>query len=192
MAKVKGPLFSIDASGAVAESMVHANWKGIHVVRGYVEPSNPSTENQKVIRQFLAAMGKNTVKILTPQIGLLLGSLMYQLLKAATPAGQIWNACFGKQTLDYVKTPANWTLIKASLAASAATPAVWESTAIGLGMIALDDPKYSEIVSPGLQLFMGGYAAFRLALTGGTSNYNTHPKLWTATILGNFATDYIT
>jgi hypothetical protein len=50
MAKVKGPLFSLDASGKIADSIVYLKWKGISDVRAYVIPANPRTEKQQAQR----------------------------------------------------------------------------------------------------------------------------------------------
>ena len=53
MAKVKGPLFSIDASGKLADSLVYMKWKGINDVRQYVIPANPRTSAQQTQRGYL-------------------------------------------------------------------------------------------------------------------------------------------
>ena len=50
MAKTKGPLFSLDASGKLADSLVYLKWKGISDVRSYVIPANPRTEKQQAQR----------------------------------------------------------------------------------------------------------------------------------------------
>jgi hypothetical protein len=47
MAKVKGPLFSLDASGKLADSIVYLKWKGISDVRSYVIPANPRSPRQQ-------------------------------------------------------------------------------------------------------------------------------------------------
>lgn len=52
MAKVTGPLMSIDAGGAFADTMVYATWKGINYSRQYAIPSNPRTANQLQIRDY--------------------------------------------------------------------------------------------------------------------------------------------
>jgi len=52
MAKVTGPLMSIDASGAFADTMVYAKWKGINYSRQYAIPGNPRTANQLQIRDY--------------------------------------------------------------------------------------------------------------------------------------------
>ncbi|MBA7521987.1 hypothetical protein ES705_14099 [subsurface metagenome] len=46
MAKLKGPLMSLGASGQLAKTLVYFPWKGLAVVREYVIPSNPKTALQ--------------------------------------------------------------------------------------------------------------------------------------------------
>ncbi|GAI59148.1 unnamed protein product [marine sediment metagenome] len=59
MAKVKGPLFSLGASGKLADSLVYMNWKGIDDVRQYVIPANPKTADQQTQRgYFTTAVGQ--------------------------------------------------------------------------------------------------------------------------------------
>lgn len=55
MAKVKGPLFSLSASGQIAKTLVYGDWKGIDVVRKYVIPANPNTAGQQTQRGIFAA-----------------------------------------------------------------------------------------------------------------------------------------
>ncbi len=38
MAKVKAPLFSLDARGKIADTLVYAVWKGLNYCRKYVIP----------------------------------------------------------------------------------------------------------------------------------------------------------
>ena len=52
MAKVKGPLFSLSASGQIAKTLVYGDWKGIDVVRKYVIPANPNTAAQQQQRGY--------------------------------------------------------------------------------------------------------------------------------------------
>ncbi|MBA7569658.1 hypothetical protein ES695_01875 [Candidatus Atribacteria bacterium 1244-E10-H5-B2] len=59
MAKVKGPLFSLDARGQIAKTLVYMGWKGKKDVREYVIPANPKTELQKKQRAyFKTAVGE--------------------------------------------------------------------------------------------------------------------------------------
>lgn len=55
MAKLKAPLLSMGASGAIGKTMVFFNWKGIDAVREYVIPSNPKTTAQNTQRGYLIA-----------------------------------------------------------------------------------------------------------------------------------------
>jgi hypothetical protein len=50
MAKLKGPLLSMRASGQIGKSQVYATWRGVQYVRQLVDPSNPRTEAQTSTR----------------------------------------------------------------------------------------------------------------------------------------------
>lgn len=50
MAKLIGPLMSMDASGTVAGTLTFAKWKGRNYVRQRVIPSNPQTAAQTGVR----------------------------------------------------------------------------------------------------------------------------------------------
>ncbi len=54
MAKVTGPLMSLEARGQFGKALVFSKWKSIQYCRKYVIPSNPSTEAQISIRQYFA------------------------------------------------------------------------------------------------------------------------------------------
>lgn len=64
MAKLKAPLLSLGASGAIGKTMVFFNWKGLDVVREYVVPSNPKTALQVTQRGHLtqAVAGVHTAQ----------------------------------------------------------------------------------------------------------------------------------
>jgi hypothetical protein len=51
MARVSGPLFSMTASGALAEALVYSKWKGREYVRQFVIPQNPQTAKQLNVRK---------------------------------------------------------------------------------------------------------------------------------------------
>ena len=62
MARVTGPLMSVDASGQFGKSLVFAKWKGRNYVRKLVIPANPDSAAQKGVRammSFLAAGWKS-------------------------------------------------------------------------------------------------------------------------------------
>jgi len=63
MAKTTGPLFSLGASGKLADTLVYAVWKGIATVRQFVVPANPNTTAQQNQRGFFTnavAFWRNT------------------------------------------------------------------------------------------------------------------------------------
>lgn len=53
MAKLKAPLFSLGARGALGKALVYFPWKGIDCVREYVIPTNPRTAGQVTQRGYL-------------------------------------------------------------------------------------------------------------------------------------------
>lgn len=53
MAGVKGPLFSLDASGTVGDAIVFAKWKGRNYVRRHAIPSNPKSVGQVSVRAMI-------------------------------------------------------------------------------------------------------------------------------------------
>ena len=54
MAKVHGPLFSLDARGKLADTLVYSIWKGLNYCREYIVPKNPNTSGQQLIRGYFA------------------------------------------------------------------------------------------------------------------------------------------
>lgn len=52
MAKLNAPLFSFNATGQLAKSLVYFGWKGLDVVRSYVIPANPKTASQVIQRGY--------------------------------------------------------------------------------------------------------------------------------------------
>ena len=50
MARVKGPLFSLDASGSLAKTVTYSKWKGRNYTRQHVIPQNPQSTNQVNVR----------------------------------------------------------------------------------------------------------------------------------------------
>lgn len=53
MAKVTGPLMSLDASGTVAGTITFSRWKGINYVRQRVIPTYSNTFKQAAIRNLI-------------------------------------------------------------------------------------------------------------------------------------------
>ncbi|MGM0420784.1 MAG: hypothetical protein ACQEQG_07270 [Bacillota bacterium] len=51
MAKVTGPLFSMDARGKFGDDMVFSNWKGVNYVRRHTESTQPNTAKQQAVKK---------------------------------------------------------------------------------------------------------------------------------------------
>lgn len=182
---------SLEARGKLGDALVAFVWKGRNILRAWTIPSNPRSEGQKLIRQKFAAMGKNTKAIKEITATLASGSAMYQLIKAVTPATQIWNAEFAKQALADLKVDATFVDFWSDITNDGLLTA-WQANAAALGMVSLTGAPYATEIPPEIILAMGAYAAFKLDLTGTTSVYNTHPTNWTDAQVSDFATDYYT
>ncbi|MBA7573065.1 hypothetical protein ES708_14854 [subsurface metagenome] len=55
MAKVKGPLFSLGATGQIAKTLVYGVWKGVAYARQHIIPANPKTADQQEQRGFFTS-----------------------------------------------------------------------------------------------------------------------------------------
>jgi len=56
MAKLKAPLLSLGAAGAIGKALVFFNWKGLDVAREYVVPTNPKSDDQITQRGYMKVM----------------------------------------------------------------------------------------------------------------------------------------
>ena len=63
MAKVTGPLFSVSATGKVADTLVFFGWKGSSVVRQWLKPANPQSAGQGDVRIVLGGLGRACGKV---------------------------------------------------------------------------------------------------------------------------------
>jgi hypothetical protein len=63
MAKVTGPLYSMTASGKIADAMVFFGWKGIAVVRQWLIPLNRESAGQGDVRMVLGGVGRAAGKV---------------------------------------------------------------------------------------------------------------------------------
>lgn len=92
MAKLTGPLFSMDASGAFADAIVFSKWKGRNTARRLVTPSNPRTSGQELARNRMRVMGRGmhfAATATTVRSGQTVTD--QTLITQNTPSGQAWN-----------------------------------------------------------------------------------------------------
>lgn len=188
MAKLVGPLFSLEARGKVGEALVYFPFKGRNVVRAWTIPTNPRDIDQQLIRQKLASLGKFVSKIIRVTSVIVNGSKMYQLVKADTPATQIWNAHLVKKALDDLKTDNNFTTLSAAIAGTDVV-GEWQCAATTLGLETLTGPEYATAITPEMQLAMGAYAAYKMELSSTTDIYSTYPSNWTTDMVQHFQED---
>jgi len=131
MAKVKGPLMSLEASGSVANTLVFSIWKGRPYVRELVTPSNPQTASQVAYRGQQGTLAKAAAAVLTAKKDAAgYGSLFFKALRDNAESGQSWISTFmriARARFDSVSGEAN-TGIEAQSAR-------WESIAEGLNLV---------------------------------------------------------
>lgn len=192
MARLVAPVLSLEARGKIGDALVFFPWKGRNVARAWTKPANPRDVDQQLIRQKLACIGLNTKAIVTPETGLLNGSAIYQLIKAETPATQIWNAYFVKKAMDVAKVDANFVELSTDIFGCTSTITVWRCAATGLGFDTLTGDEYASEISPELQLAMGALAAYKLALSGADEKYTDYPSAWATSVIEAFETGYVT
>jgi hypothetical protein len=54
MARLTGPLLSLDASGSIFSTVVYSKWKGINYARLSVTPYNPKSDYQVGVREVMS------------------------------------------------------------------------------------------------------------------------------------------
>jgi hypothetical protein len=100
MAKVTGPLFSMDASGGFGGALVFGKWKGRNVVRQLVTPANPQTEDQEDARNRVRVVGAGQrFANLTTEKGAGRSITDKEALTALAPSGQAWNGFLSKSMI---------------------------------------------------------------------------------------------
>lgn len=99
MAKVSGPLMSMDASGKFGGAIVFSKWKGRNVVRQLVVPANPNSAGQEVARNRTRVTGAIQGWVNTTVLKAPTQTVTDKMrIKAVTPGGYAWNG-FLTQTL---------------------------------------------------------------------------------------------
>lgn len=173
MAKVNGPLFSLEARGKIGDSLVYFPWKGINAVREYVTPANPNTQPQRDQRGYLtdavdrihdaqaAAVRPFTARDVTA----------YAELARLFKASQTW---FNEASRQYVNQRVA-SLFGCIYKGGLVTPAV---DSIIIQVEPMEDEDSAN------------------AVTAGSWYYGTSPSAllstWAATFIGGVATDTIT
>lgn len=193
MAKVEGPLFSLEARGAVGKALVFFPWKGRHVVRGYVKPANPQSSLQGYVRVALKAISKWVKEVGNKRDGDSLDSKVYQACTSKAPAGTNWNAFIGAGFLDQLQvngtfqTTAFIDYIEEYSSLGTDELTAFNTNASDLNMADLSfNYGYTDNIPAGCQLYFGAVACYQKEIIS-TAPYNTDPASWAVSDVDDFA-----
>lgn len=177
MAKVDGPLFSLEAKGKIGDAIVFFPWKGRHAVRRWLKPTNPRDIDQKLVRQKLAAFGKVLGSIITPGAVLANGAEIVSAIKAITPATQIWNAYLVKKGMADLYKDATWTDVMTEVHQVAVSNA-YRSAAEALELTTLPSTAdgYASDIPAWQQLVAAAYACWKMDLSMSEVDMSVHPS----------------
>jgi len=92
MAKTTGPLFSLEASGTIGNTITYSRWKGRPYVRRRVIPVNPMTADQIKVRNAMRVLGagvsfQNATALINAELTL----TDKAEIQAITPSDMAWN-----------------------------------------------------------------------------------------------------
>ena len=175
MAKVTGPLYSMSASGKLADAMVYFGWKGVNVVRGWVKPANPQSSAQGNQRIVVGGTGRSVGEI-KPSM-----AFAQQLIDLGLiPGGQTKQSFMVKYIIDhYINNATNYA---AELALCTGHTAYTSFGALAdtLGVVEFDlsyagNAPYDKA----LGLFLIAKTAIALSFVG--TPYDTALSSWTST-----------
>lgn len=191
MAKVDGPLFSLEARGKIGDAIVFFPWKGRHAVRRWLKPTNPQDIDQQLIRQKVAAFGHCLAAIITPGADLANGAAAVEEWKEHTPAAQIWNAYFVKVGMEDLACDTRWIAAMTAVFASAASQSFSElALELGIPTIESTADKYASDVPPWEQLAAAAYAAYKVGYSDADLTIISKPEAWLLADITLFASAF--
>lgn len=89
--RTSAPLMSLQASGTFANLLTASRWKGRPYLRERVDPSNPQTNAQSVVRSVLGMLAKSAKAVLTSFVDEAgIGSPFFVTARDQAPSGQSW------------------------------------------------------------------------------------------------------
>jgi len=100
MAKLKAPLLSLGASGAIGKAIVFFPWKGLNVAREYVVPANPKTDAQNTQRGYLI--------VVVAQIHKIQALAADALTSVDTSAYALWGSIYPTPRTWFNQAVKNW------------------------------------------------------------------------------------
>lgn len=190
MAKVTGPLMSLDARGKLGKVLVFIGWKGIKTVRQWLKPANPKSTGQGNIRTIIGNLGKAVGKIVKES------AFHDQLVTLELIPDQQTKQSY---LVQYIKDnyaagkggtmTGNYNTILAEYTGSAGLTS-WSAAAGNLNILAFNS-SYDNITNwqKGLGLYLLAKAAVALSFTGTPYTYAKAPASWTVSRIHAMITD---
>jgi hypothetical protein len=176
MAKVKGGLFSLEASGQVGGSIVFSKWKGQAYVRALVTPLNKMSADQGDNRMILGGIGRAVAEVKA-------GSDYDVMLRTIVtiPAGQSKQSYLVQRIkalymVDATAFEAQYTAFEAHTGKTAFTA---DAIVLGLTDLNIDYKGTTHFFSKGMMLYLIAKYAINESFTG--APYSTALASWTAT-----------
>jgi len=183
MAKVTGPLYSLSASGKIADAMVFFGWKGTNVVRQWLKPANPQSVSQGNQRIMMGGAGRAVGKV-EPS-----SEFAQQLIDLGLiPGGQTKQSFLVKYILDTYLTNATTYAAQLALCTGHTAYVAFETAADNLSIVEFDLSYASvDAFDKALGLYLLAKAAIANGFTG--APYTVAITSWTATQINLLADD---
>lgn len=185
MAKVTGPLYSISASGKLADAMVYFGWKGVNVVRGWVKPANPKSASQGDQRIIMGGTGR-AVGAVKPT-----SNFAEQLVNLGLiPGGQTKQSFLVKFIIDHYLADGTAYAAMLSELTSHTAYAGWTSGATAANLVEFDlDYATIAAYNKALGLYLLAKAGIALGFTG--TPYSVSLSTWTVTQINLLVADLV-
>lgn len=149
MAKVSGPLFSLEARGKIADAVVYFPWKGLHVVRQWLVPANPQSADQGDQRLITGALGRATSVVGT-------ANAFAAEVRAYMDAGLTWPSAIAKYMIDNIINDGTaWDALVTEYEAHTATAAFdSEAAALNIQQFDIAYKGCADLAAPGAILYL--------------------------------------
>lgn len=163
MAKVAGPLYSAEARGKIADIMVHFPWKGRACVRQWLKPTNPKSVSQIEVRSFIYFLAKGGMYFCARTALKKGASTDKILIKAVTPATQIWNAYLMKMAIGDLHV--DWDAAAAAWSALTGTEITdWNAAAEALVPVIAAGTFGTHVVTSGENFYHYRYGLYKMGI----------------------------
>lgn len=190
MAKVTGPLYSMSASGKIADAMVFFGWKGVNVVREWLVPVNKMSPDQGTQRTIMAGTGRAVGKIYPKPGFVTVSAFAQQLIDLGLVKGkQTKQSYLVKYIIDsYLTGTVGFSTYLAEFSSHTVKGAFTaQAAALGIADFTLG---YGDITTyeKGLGLYLIAKSACALGFTG--TPYTLALASWTTASVSSLVSDF--